>query len=70
MLQHIQDIAAAVLKPTYAWAILAISHVASLLGNLTAAQLGAYLAIAYTSVQLYVTVRDKILKRRVGDGQL
>lgn len=67
IVQHILDIAAAMLKPAWAGLLLVLSHFATMLGNLTAAQLAAYLAIVYTSVQLYVTVRDKLFMGRSGD---
>lgn len=44
-------------KSVVSWVLVAV-------GSLTAAKIATYMAIAYTGAQLYVLIRDKILRRK------
>jgi hypothetical protein len=55
-MENHHDTGLTVIKTAGAWVLVA-------LGNCTAGNIAAYLAIAYTALQIYVTIRDKILRK-------
>ncbi len=50
------DTVANIIKNAICWLLVA-------LGSLTRAEVATYLAIVYTSLQIFVTVRDKFIRR-------
>lgn len=55
------DSGPALLKLLLAWAL-------TILGNITLQQVATTLAIVYTAIQIYILVRDKIVRDKGGAG--
>lgn len=59
-IRHLKDDVAVGIKVTVAWALTGWGHVTTV----SSAEIASWLAIIYTSVSLWVLVRDKIIRRR------